>query len=305
MLQEYIDKFAIPGKLSFAENEFGLIYATITTDPCNAKIFLQGAHLVEWCPSGSEPVFFLSDKSLFEPGKVIRGGVPIIFPWFGSRTANQYSTRTDGPSHGFARTSTWQISEATVSDGKVNMTLTLEPNEASRALGFDNFVLKYKIVFGKNLALRLTVENTSSEPFIFEEALHSYFSVGDARQISIYGLVNTDYLDKTDEFKHKTQTENILALTGETDRPYINTKSTVYIQDPLKKRRLVISKENSATTVVWNPWIELSAKLADLGDDVWQQMVCVETANALVNAIELPPGKSHTMSAQIASNKTA
>lgn len=305
MLQEYNDKFTIPGKLSFGENEHGLLFATVTTDPCNAKIFFQGAHLAEWCPAGSEPVLFLSEKSLFEPGKAIRGGVPIIFPWFGARTANLHSSRTDGPSHGFARTSIWQLSEATVSDGKVNMTLTLEPNEASRELGFDNFRLSYKIVFGKNLALRLTVQNTSSAPFIFEEALHSYFAVGDAKQISIYGLVNTDYLDKTDESKRKTQTENILALTGETDRPYINTKSTVYVQDPLKKRRLVISKENSATTVIWNPWTELSAKMADMNDDAWQQMVCVETANALDNAIELAPGDSHTMSVQIASNKTA
>jgi glucose-6-phosphate 1-epimerase len=197
------------------------------------------------------------------------------------------------------------LEEATVSDGKVHMTLTLQPNEQSRELGFDSFLLRYKVVFGKNLSLRLTVENTSNEPFIFEEALHSYFSVGDAKQISIYGLVNTEYLDKTSDLERKTQTENILSLTGETDRPYINTKSTVYVQDPLKKRRLVISKENSATTVVWNPWDELAAKLTDMDDDAWQQMVCVETANALINAIELPPGKSHTMSVQIASNKTA
>jgi glucose-6-phosphate 1-epimerase len=305
LLQEVIDKFSIPGTLSFSENEHGLIYATVTNEACRGVVYFQGAHLAEWCPVGSEPILFLSEQSQFQPGNAIRGGVPIIFPWFGPRTANDKSTRTDGPSHGFARTSTWQLAEAGKVEGKMSLVFVLEPDENSRALGFDNFRLVYRIMFGKNLTLQLTVENKSGEPMHFEEALHTYFSVGDVQQVNIYGLLNAEYFDKTDNLQRKKQTENVLTLTGECDRAYIDTKAPVYVQDPLKKRRIVISKENSKSTVVWNPWTELTAKLADMQPDGWKQMVCVETANVMTNGLTLAPGEKHVMSVTIAVSKTA
>jgi glucose-6-phosphate 1-epimerase len=65
------------------------------------------------------------------------------------------------------------------------------------------------------------------------------------------------------------------------------------------KRRISISKSHSNTTVIWNPGAELAAKMADMSADDWKQMVCIETANALENAITLNPGAAHTMTAII------
>lgn len=233
------------------------------------------------------------------PGKAIRGGVPIIFPWFGARTANQFSSRTDGPSHGFARTSEWQLADVKMSGSDVVMTFTLEPNDTTRSLGYDAFRLVYDVVFGRELGLHLTVENRSGETMFFEEAMHTYLMVGDARQISIQGLADTEYFDKTDDFKRKKQSESALTLTEETDRPYVGTEAVVEVIDPVLNRKIVVSKENSRTTVVWNPWSELSAKLADMNPDGWLKMVCIETANALEDSVTLKPGEAHTMSAQI------
>ena len=303
LLQEYIDKHTIPGVVTFAENEFGLVYATITSDACKAVVYLQGAHLTEWCPADQKPVLFLSKHSMFAPGKAIRGGVPIIFPWFGPRTANQFSSRTDGPSHGFARTSKWTLVEAKVKDKDVVLHLTLSPDDTTRSLGYDAFQLGYKITVGETLTLDLTVENKSTEPMFFEEALHSYFYVDDARQVTIYGLADTDYLDKTDESKRKHQDETALSLTGETDRPYLDTVAVVEVNDSVLRRQTIVSKENSKTTVVWNPWSEVTSKLIDMEPDGWQKMVCVETANALDNAVTLAPGESHTMSARVVVKK--
>jgi glucose-6-phosphate 1-epimerase len=302
LLQEYIDKHTIPGVVTFAENEYELVYATITSDACKAVVYLQGAHLTEWCPAGQEPVLYLSKRSMFAPGKAIRGGVPIIFPWFGPRTANKFSSRTDGPSHGFARTSKWTLIEATTNDKDVVLQMTLEPDDTTRSLGYDAFRLLYKITMGETLSLALTAENKSSEPLFFEEALHSYLAVADARQVTIYGLADTDYLDKTDQFKRKRQDESSLVLSGETDRPYLDTETVVEVNDPLR-RQIIVGKENSKTTVVWNPWADLTSKLIDMEPDGWQNMVCIETANALDNAITLAPGESHTMSAHIVSKK--
>src|SRR3978361_1515284 len=103
-IQTLTDNFGLPGVLTFDETDGGLARARITTPACTAELYLQGAHLAQWQPAGHGPVLFLSERSLFAPGKAIRGGVPIIFPWFGARTASPESPRTDGPSPPFDRT---------------------------------------------------------------------------------------------------------------------------------------------------------------------------------------------------------
>jgi len=296
-------EFAIPGILSIDENEDGLARAVIQTPECKAEIYLQGAHLSQWQPAGHENVLFLSKKSNYKPGKAIRGGVPIIFPWFGQRTAAITGQRTDGPAHGFARTSIWEIISATIDGADLHLKLGLGANDTARSLGWDNFELTYRLIIGKKLELLLTVENKSETTVVFEEAFHTYFRVGDAEKISIKGLGQTEYLDKTDLFKRKKQSEDLLFLTGETDRPYLNTEAAVYINDPVLNRRLAIEKKNSQTTVVWNPWAAEAEKIADLHKNGWKEMICIETANVGENAIHLEPGKKQTMQALITVQK--
>jgi glucose-6-phosphate 1-epimerase len=296
-------KFAIPGILAIDETEHGLTRATITSGACMAEIYLQGAHITKWQPVGHKPVLFLSERSDFLPGKAIRGGVPIIFPWFGARTTTINCSRTDGPSHGFARTSDWQLASATVDGYDLHLRLTLAPNDKSRSLGWDDFWLTYELTIGQALRLQLTVENRSETPMVFEEALHSYFMVGDAQQARISGLANTVYFDKTDGFKRKFQEAPYLVFTGETDRPYLNTEAAVDLEDPAYKRRITIAKLGSKTTVVWNPWSEVTANIADMSTDGWRRMTCIETANAAENAVTLAPGGQHTMQATISVNE--
>lgn len=294
------EDFEIPGILAI-DDKHQLAKATITTSLCTAELYLQGAHLTQWQPLNHEPILFLSDRSSFVPGKAIRGGVPIIFPWFGSRTATACDNRSDGPAHGFARTSAWQIASAAMEGEKLILSLSLEANEISRALGFDQFQLKYRLTFGRDLVLQLAVENHSASALCFAEALHTYFFVADCQQIGISGLAGTEFYDKTDGFKKKRQSEDqaLLTIKGETDRPYINTSATVVLHDPLLKRYITISKSHSNSTVIWSPGAELTTKMADMAPEGWQQMVCIETANALENTITLGPGEQHTMTAHI------
>ena len=299
-IQTLNDTFALTGILAFDETDAGLIRARVTTPACTAELYLQGAHLTQWQPAGHGPVLFLSQKSLFAPGKAIRGGVPLIFPWFGARTATPESLRTDGPSHGFARTEPWQLAFTALSGDNLHLTLTLAPSEASRALGFDHFNLAYEIILGETLTLRLSVANEAAEPLHFEEALHTYLIVGNAEQVRITGLANTEYLDKTDNFTRKLQTDPVITFTAETDRPYLNTEATVTLEDPTLLRRIIVSKQNSKTTVIWNPWTALSAKLPDMADEGWREMACIEAANASENALTLAPNTAHTMQTRIA-----
>src|SRR3984957_21198535 len=125
------DQFRIPEALRFEDGPGGLVRAVVSTPAAEADLHLQGAHLTHWTPRGQRPVLFVSPKSLFTPGKAIRGGVPVIFPWFGPRGDGK-----PGPAHGFARTMEWAIEAAKLrDDGNVEITLALSPNETTKGFG--------------------------------------------------------------------------------------------------------------------------------------------------------------------------
>ena len=143
------------------------------------------------------------------------------------------------------------------------------------------------------------MKNTSTQPFDFEDALHTYFAVSDVRETSTTGLENTGYVDKTDAQQRKTQGPEPIRITAETDRVYENTRKICVVDDPGLKRKITVEKSGSQTTVVWNPWIAKAAAMADFGDEEWPGMLCVETANAGANILTLPPGKTHSTRAVI------
>jgi glucose-6-phosphate 1-epimerase len=285
--------------LNVSQTEHGLTRVIATCQAGEAEIYTQGAHLARWRPAGHEEVLFLSELTALQPGKAIRGGIPIIFPWFGARTATARSTRTDGPAHGFARTSIWKQGSTAIDSEGIHLSFTLTPDDMSRSLGYDSFLLTYKLDIGAKLALNLTVQNQGKSAMQIEEALHTYLLVGDSREIKISGLSGTEYLDKTDSYKRKVQEEDLLVLAGETDRPYLNTTAAITVDDPTMKRRIIVEKQHSDTTVVWNPWAVLTAKMADMPPAGWTRMVCIESANAGENSIAIAPGQAHTMQTTI------
>ncbi len=283
--------FDIPNALRFEEGAGGRTRAVITTASAEGEIYLHGAHITQWKPAGQKPVLYLSPKSLFERGKAIRGGVPVIFPWFGPRSDGK-----PGPMHGFARTKEWSMEGAELrDDGAVRITLALAPDDETRALGFDAFSLRFRVTVGAELEMELETRNESARRLVFEEALHTYFAIGDVHQVSVSGLEGATYIDKTDNFARKIQESEPVRITRETDRLYVNTTSDCVIHDPAWKRRVVVRKSGSASTVVWNPWIEKTKSLADMAPDDWTGMICVETANAADNAITLEAGALHTL----------
>lgn len=292
-IAQLTEHFGIPGILAFEQTPAGLIYAAITTPEATATVYLQGAHVAAWQPAGAKPVIFLSRRSELAPGKPIRGGVPISFPWFATR----HDGKT-GPSHGFARIQMWTLAFAALAGDDLHLTFTLGPTTMSREFGFDKFRLAFQVTIGRTLTMRLTVANDADAPLVFEEALHTYYSVGDAHETTITGLDGVTYLDKTDDFKPKVQ-HGPVTFSGATDRMYQNTAAGCVVHDAARKRRITVGKTGSETTVVWNPWEGGAARLADLEASEWHEFVCCETANAGVNAITLASGASHTMEAHV------
>lgn len=286
-------KYGIPGHLWFDQHD-ALTRVQVQLASGSATVYLHGAHLTHWQPAGQEPVIFVSANSDFADGKAIRGGVPICFPWFGPRSDGK-----PGPSHGYARIQEWELGFAALVPGAdgdhIYLTFVSYPNDLSKSFGFDNLRVAYEVIVGKTLTMRLTVFNGGAEPVVIEEALHTYFAISDVRNTPLTGLESSEFRDKTDGMKVKTTPAGPLRLTGETDRVFPANTATVQIHDEGNNRVISVEKTNSATTVVWNPWSEVAAKLADLPDDAWPGFVCVETANTATDAITLEPGKSHAM----------
>jgi glucose-6-phosphate 1-epimerase len=289
------NQFDIPNALRFEDAPGGLVRAAVSTPAAEAEFYLHGAHMTHWTPRGQRPVLFLSARSLFVPGKAIRGGVPIIFPWFGPRGDGK-----PGPAHGFARTTEWAI-EGTklLNNGNVEITLALAPNETTRGFGYASFNLRYRVTIGSLLKMELETRNDASEPLTYEEALHAYFAVADIRQTSVSGLEGTTFIDKTDGFKRKQLGNQPFEIAKETDQVHLSTQATCVIHDPVWQRRIIVEKSGSDSTVVWNPWIDKTKDMSDMDPGGWQNMLCIETANAADNAIHLLPGASRTMTASI------
>lgn len=271
-------------------------YLEIRSPLAEARIYTQGAHVATFHPKGQrEPVLFLSQKSHYQAGTPIRGGVPVIFPWFGP-----HAERADLPAHGLARTRKWTLREVREEpDGVVVVEWSMRDDEEMRQEWPHAFQLRYRVAIGDSLAMTLEVENRSSAPFRYEEALHTYLQVSDARAARVRGLKGTEYLDKVEGMARKTELSDRIEIERETDRIYLDTLSTCAIDDPGYGRTLEISKTGSHTTVLWNPWIGKAAALPDLGDDEWPRMICIETANAADNAVWLEPGARHEMSATV------
>jgi len=285
------ERFAVAGVVGFETGSGGLIRAAVSAPGAEGHVYLHGAHVTHHRPKGQQPLLFLSERSRFADGMAIRGGVPVVFPWFGARAGDPTA-----PDHGVARTREWAVeSVEPFGDGSVAVTLVLEADDDTRRLWPHDFRIRQRVVFGDRLAMTLEVENRSDHPFLFEEALHTYLRVGDVGEIAITGLAGCAYLDKTDGMKRKTLAAEPLRLSGTTDRVFLDTRSTCIVTDPTLARRIDIEKTGSATTVVWNPWSDKAKAMADLGGDAWRSMVCVETANAADNALRLQAGARHAM----------
>ena len=275
------------------EGQGGLRRLVIQSAQAEAEIYLHGAHVTHFHPRGQKPVLFMSGKSMFEPGKPIRGGVPICFPWFGARQGGQ-----PGPAHGFARLMEWElVSAEEASGGIVEVRLRLVSSEATRAMWDGEFEAEYHVRIGTALSLELRVKNIGSQSLRIEEALHTYLAVSDVKQVSIEGLASTTYLNTVAPPRTETEGAAPIRITAETDRIYLNTQATCVAHDPGWQRKLMVEKTNSNTTVVWNPWIAKAKAMPDFGDDEWPSMLCIETCNVREQAVTIGPGQSHAMSA--------
>lgn len=291
-LAELNQRFAIINHVQFREGEGGLTMAEIANEHATARIALQGAHLVTWQPKGAEPVIWVSKFAKYAPGKSIRGGVPICWPWFGP-----HATDSKLPGHGFARTVMWEVLETReMADGGTYLRFGLLETEATRAQWTHPSSVQIEFSIGKSLKIDLVTRNLGAHPFVLGEALHTYFHISDVGRMSIRGLEGCAYMNKAGGANDLCKQLNGIRIESEVDRVYMNTTSDVLIKDRDLNRMIRIAKQGSRSTIVWNPWIEKAEKMGDFGPEGHRGMVCVESGNALDDTVTVGAGETHRLS---------
>ena len=295
---ELNDRYAIPFKLRFKQlvdtTGASLISVDITNAYASANICLQGGQVLSWQPvSTAEPVLWMSKAAHFAVGKSIRGGIPVCWPWFGA-----HRSEVSFPAHGFARTQAWQVKGTrTLDDGSTELSLTMPINTVLQTMWPFQAQLDLLINIGASLKIALITRNLGHVDFSITEALHTYFQVSDVAHVHVDGLDGVHFHDKAAGWTESDQVGGI-EFASEVDRVYINSTQRCSIVDPTYKRRIHIAKLGSQSTIVWNPAAARAAQMGDLGKDGWKNFVCVESGNALENAVTVSAGKSHTMAVE-------
>jgi glucose-6-phosphate 1-epimerase len=294
--EKFNQQFGIDKLVTFTKGKGGFTMININSRHATAEISLYGAHLLSYIPKGEKDILWMSEQSLFETGKAIRGGVPICFPWFGP-----HQTDKNKPQHGFARLQEWNLAAVDQSDNEtITVSLSLQESPFSLELWPNSFKAIAAFIMGEQLEIKLTVTNTGKEAFEYSDALHTYFNISDITAINIEGLQNASYYEGFG-MDLKTQQTSLLSFHSETNRRYIDHRIDCIIDDPGYGRKIRSGKAGSKVTVVWNPGEATAKTMADIHPDGYKTYVCAEPANAYpgIDMVNLAPGESHTLSTSI------
>lgn len=249
-------------------------------DGAAAVATLQGAHLVSWIPAGGEERLFVSERSAFEPGKAIRGGIPVVFPQFADRGALRQ--------HGFARTASWTFAGASAREQGPCATFRLTSSGATRALWPYAFELELAAtVGGSSLDVELTVVNPGDAPWSFTAALHTYLRISSLAGAKLKGLHGIRFLERGSR-ESQVERRDIITPEDPIDRVYFAAPSRTVLED--ESGRLAITQRGFTDTVVWNPGAERAASMPDMPPDGHRRMFCIEAA-AVEPPIVLGPGE--------------
>lgn len=294
-LEHLNQQFADCPGLEFV-NIGALTLAKIDTPAARAMVAIQGAQIFEWQPTHEEhPVLWRAKEPLYETGKSIRGGVPICWPWFGDHP-------TLSMAHGFVRARDWQLIGAQTSpDHTVRLHWRLTDTPETLALWPSAFELDVLMHIGSALRIQLVTHNTGPAPFSITQGLHTYLKVGDARSLILRGLEGTYYLDKLKGFARAYQ-DDTLTIPGAVDRIYFGTNHPVEIEDGELNRCILVDKEGSHSTVVWNPDDRVPS---GMHPEESRNMVCVEAVNAADDTVSVAPGERKILGTKITTSRLA
>ncbi|KAK6948879.1 hypothetical protein Daesc_008950 [Daldinia eschscholtzii] len=253
------------------------------------EVLLYGATVISWKNRFGIERLWLSDAAKLDGSKAVRGGIPLVFPVFG--TAPDHAATSKLPQHGFARNSRWEFlgkssSESTgPSDTSVKLDFGLSSatlDEQAKSLWPYTFSIIYSVTLTpENLSTSIVVTNDGEQPIEFQVLLHTYLRIDDISKIQVTGLEESEYIDKVDAASTKTQS-GAITITGETDRVYTPAKGPSHPVVVSEDGEAVYSvvRDNLKDVVVWNPWQQKAESMGDFEPkDGYKKMICIEAGS--------------------------
>ena len=285
-LEELNARFSRQGKIEFETGPGGIVVVRFESGRASARVSLLGATVISYIPEGGQEVLFLSRRSGFQPGKSIRGGIPLCLPWFGDVPAD-----ASLPKHGFFRLFDWEVAGTSLEAGGSCVLLALADSDATRSYWPHAFRAECRITLGDTLTVSVKVINTGAEAFALSCAFHPYFAISNISRIELPDLAGKEYMDRLmvsgNEMK-KVQA-GAQRFAGEVDRIYAHSEP-VDIVDPASCRKIRVAGIGTAQTVVWNPWKDKCKTIADLEAGDYLRFVCAEPGIIAPAEILVEPG---------------
>lgn len=226
-----------------------------------------GATVCSWIPTGDTERLFVSPHSAFAPGKAIRGGIPVCWPWF--------ARDREGPSHGVVRTREWSLVERS----EDTLVLALEDDEHTREVWPHAFRVELTVQLGASLTVTLTHHNTDERAVTCWGALHTYLR----DPLHVSGLDGAAFFDK------------LTGSRGVQQGPITQTADRILAATSAQTRRTGV-RTSGPNIVVWNPG-DGARNIPDL--PTAEGFVCVEGAIADDNRVEVEPGQSASLSIEL------
>jgi glucose-6-phosphate 1-epimerase len=238
----------------------------------------RGAHLMSWTTRGVDRLW-MSPLSHHGQAEALRGGVPVLFPQFG--------TFGDLPKHGFARTADWQPVHAQPEQGRATLSFQLTDSEATRAVWPHAFRTRLDISASPiDLTMQLIVENRGQDVARFTGGLHTYLAVADP-EAWISGLEGCHAWDgaSTSSPHFSEHLEGRIRALDAQDLVISGALAPVVLNDAVLGT-MHVAAEGFSNRVVWNPGPGHSLPDVAAGDEA--RFVCIEPT--AVVPVVLPAG---------------
>ncbi len=260
-----------------------------------ATLTSQGAQLLDFAPSGSRPVVWLSDEVAYQRGQSLRGGVPICAPWFGALDRNPDAVRASyagatPPAHGLVRGVEWLLDELSEDDAGVCMSFRLPADHPALAGWRERVSYRVTYRIGAELDIRLAL-TAESEATTASLALHTYLAASDVANVEVLGLEGTRFLDTLDGWRECVEDEPV-QLRGEVDRVYLGVARPTVVRDRGWGREVEVRHASARSAILWNPHVEKTKRLSQMAPDAWRRMLCIETAAVLDDARRIEAGET-------------
>ncbi len=265
-------KFSTSGYVHFELAAPDTIAVKLESDHSSTIIALLGATVLSYIPAGFSETLFLSKVGNFIPGKAIRGGIPLCWPWFGANLQN-----TNLPPHGFFRLLEWKVKEASHNSRESSISFSLCDSEESRKFWPYCFNAVCRFSLCHQLKIEMQITNCDQNFWNLSGAFHPYLRFDDIRNVQIPTLAGQKFIDNTVANSAETvKTQHgVLKFSREVNQVY-SYNGSVNIEDPVENRQISIFNDSLESTGVWTPWRTKCALAPDLSEDDFTKFLCVE-----------------------------